>query len=273
MSYLLRLTTIQAGPFRILIDALKDIIPETNIEFTDKGMKIKTTNPSKTILIHLKLEGSKFQHYKCNKAKLVIGVNMVQFNQLLKTMTNSDNLTLQIDSANKNELEIRIDNKEKGYLNRYKLKLMDITDTSIHIPPVEISKIITMRSTEFQRICRNMNNIGEEIIEIKSVGKQIILGCKGDYATQETILSESKNGLKFIDNKEPDKVYHGSFILKDLLLFTKCTGLAPEIKIYLENEYPLIIDYVVGNMGILQYGLSPKDDVDEIEEDLAKSKV
>ena len=260
MTYMLSLTTIQAGPFRILIDALKDIIPETNIEFTPKYMKIKTINPSQTIMIHLKLNSDKFQHYKCSKERIIIGVNMIQFNQLLKNMTNSDNLTLQIDNNNKNELEIRIDNKEKGYLTKNKLKLMDIENQELRVPPMTISKIITMKSTEFQRICRNMSNISEDIIDITSVGSQIIFGCKGDYATLETTLTESKNGLKFIENKDAKKIYNGSFILKDLLLFTKCTALSTNITIYLENEYPIIIDYVVGNMGVLKYVLSIKND-------------
>ena len=42
-----------------------------------------------------------------------------------------------------------------------------------------------------------MINIGENI-EIKSIGSQLILNCCGDFASQETILGETNNGLKFI---------------------------------------------------------------------------
>ena len=41
-----------------------------------------------------------------------------------------------------------------------------------------------------------MVNIGENI-EIKSIGSQLILNCLGDFASQETILGETNNGLKF----------------------------------------------------------------------------
>ena len=41
-----------------------------------------------------------------------------------------------------------------------------------------------------------MVNIAENI-EIKSIGSQLLLNCSGDFASQETILGETNNGLKF----------------------------------------------------------------------------
>ena len=41
-----------------------------------------------------------------------------------------------------------------------------------------------------------MINIGSNI-EIKSMGSQLILNCNGDFASQETVLGETNNGLKF----------------------------------------------------------------------------
>ena len=41
-----------------------------------------------------------------------------------------------------------------------------------------------------------MINISDTI-EIKSIGSQLVLNCNGDFASQETILGETNNGLKF----------------------------------------------------------------------------
>ena len=54
-----------------------------------------------------------------------------------------------------------------------------------------------MPSNEFNKICRDMINIGD-VIEIKSIGAQLIFACKGEFAQQESILGETNNGLNFV---------------------------------------------------------------------------
>ena len=53
-----------------------------------------------------------------------------------------------------------------------------------------------MLSADFQRICRDMYNIGNDI-EITREDKKLKLYCSGDFANQETIIecmrSKSEN--------------------------------------------------------------------------------
>ena len=58
-----------------------------------------------TILIHMKLESDNFEFFHCSK-KITIGVNMLNFFKLIKTMGNSETLTLFIDNENENKLEL-----------------------------------------------------------------------------------------------------------------------------------------------------------------------
>ena len=51
----LTLKTVQIAPFRTLMTALKDILIETNIEFSKEGIKICSMDKTHTILIHLML--------------------------------------------------------------------------------------------------------------------------------------------------------------------------------------------------------------------------
>ena len=79
--YILELKTVQSNAFRILIEALKEILTDANIEFDDSGMKISTMDASHTVLVHLKLDNDKFESYECQK-KITIGVNMLNFFKL-----------------------------------------------------------------------------------------------------------------------------------------------------------------------------------------------
>ena len=48
--------TVQASAIRVLVEALKEILTDTNIIFDDTGMKLVATDNSSNVLIHLKLD-------------------------------------------------------------------------------------------------------------------------------------------------------------------------------------------------------------------------
>ena len=96
-NYKLKLKTEQAGAFRILVEALKEILTEANFTFDESGIKLMAMDSTHTILIHMKLEADNFEFFHCDK-KVIIGVNMLNFFKLIKTMGNSETLTLFVDN-------------------------------------------------------------------------------------------------------------------------------------------------------------------------------
>jgi proliferating cell nuclear antigen len=251
----LNIKTEQAAAFRILIEALKEILTEANFIFDESGVKLMAMDSTHSILIHMKLDANSFEFFHCPN-KIVIGVNMLNFFKLIKTMTNSETLTLFIEKENENKLGILINNNEKNSQTVYKLNLLDIADENIKIPPAEFETELSLPSGDFQKIIRDMVNIGENI-EIKSIGTQLILNCSGDFASQETVLGETNNGLKFNQVSPKELPIQGLYSLKYLTLFTKCTNLCNQINLYIKNDYPLIIRYSVASLGDIKLCLAP----------------
>ena len=124
-KYCLELKTVQSSIFRIMIEALKEILPDSNIEFNSSGMRIITMDLSHTVLVHLRLDGSQFEHYHCPE-KMVVGVNMLNLFKLVKTMNNNETLTLYIAKADPSRLGICIENGEKNTVTNFKLNLLDL---------------------------------------------------------------------------------------------------------------------------------------------------
>ena len=254
-DYILNIKTVQSGAFRILVEALKEILTDGNLIFDETGLKLMAMDSTHTILIHMKLESSNFEFFYCPK-KFTCGVNMLNLFKLIKTMTNSETLTLYVEKNNENYLGIRINNSEKNSQTTYKLNLLDIPEDEIVIPPAEFETELSYPSNDFQKIIRDMVNIGENI-EIKSIGSQLCLNCHGDFASQETILGETTNGLKFNQVSSEDKPVQGMFSLKYLMLFTKCTNLCNQINLYIKNDYPIVIKYNVASLGEIKLCLAP----------------
>ena len=252
---LLEIKTVQVSAFRTLIEALKEILTEGNFEFNSSGIKLMAMDTQHTVLVHLKLLAEKFEYYYCPD-RIVLGINMINYFKLIKTMCNTDTLTLYVRKDNPNTLGIKIENSEKNQVTIYNLSLMDIHQDTIEIPPAEFDSVITLPSQDFQKMTREMHNLSDQI-EIKSAGSQLIFSCKGDFASRTTVMGETPGGLYFKENQNPDSIVQGVFTLKNLVLFSKCTNLSNSIEIYLKNDYPLIIMYTVASLGQIKLCLAP----------------
>jgi proliferating cell nuclear antigen len=166
-AHILEIKTVQASTFKQVIDALKEILMDVNLEFDETGMKVVALDNTHVVLVHLKLEAAKFEMFHCEK-KLYVGINMLKLHLLIKTIGNNDILTLYVDRNDANRLGINIENQEKNMKTTYKLSMLDINVININIPPADFQTVITMPSVDFQKIIRDMHNLAD-YIEIRSV--------------------------------------------------------------------------------------------------------
>jgi len=259
-NHIIDIKTVQSSAIKILVEALKEILTDSNLIIDETGIKLVAMDSTSTVLIFMKLQSDKFESFYC-KEKITIGVNMLNLFKLIKTINNTDTITFFIHKDDTNKLGIKINNHEKNTETVYKLNLLDIPQEEINIPPAEFETELTMPSQDFQKLIRDMINIGEEA-EIKSVGSTLVFSCNGDFASQSTMLCETQNGLQFIHNLSSEFPVQGMFSLKYLILFTKCTNLCNQIQLYIKNDYPLIIQYTIASLGIIKLCLAPKVDND-----------
>ena len=209
---------------------------------------------SHVALIHMKLHADKFEHFYCNE-RINVGLSISAWYKLMKTVNNSDTVSMFIDTDNNHELGITIENADKNSCTTFMLKLLDVDEDELNIPDVEINCVVTMPSNDFQRMCRDMLNIGDTV-ELTSTNDGLLFRCNGDFARQETLIGETTHGLTF--NKKDDEVITGKFALKYINLFTKSTNLCNTIELYLKPDYPLILKYNVANLGEIRFCLAPK---------------
>ena len=256
----LEIKTVQIAPFRTLMTALKDILLETNIVFKPDGIRIVNMDKSHTILAHLFLDAEKFEHFFCKYPKIIIGVNMFHLFKLINTIDNDDTLTIYIEEKEYSEgvvdhLGLKFENGDIKQCKIQKLKLIEPEQEELQVPDVSFSSIITLPSTDFQKIIRDLSNISERL-EINSVGNELIFKCEGPFASAEIRRSESDGNMEFIQKQTASHVIQGEFSLKNLGYFIKCTNLCNTIEVYLENDLPLIVKYSVASLGEIKLCLA-----------------
>lgn len=266
---LIRITTVQTAAFKTLIEALKDILVDCNLEFipdgegegTDKtgSIKILAVNNQAGMLVHMRLHSTNFDEFEC-QCRQAIGMNMQIFYKVIKTINNSDILTLHRSSNDyeKNRMAVKISNKDKKQSFQYSLQIIDVDNDVLDVSQASFQAIVIMNSCDFQKVCKDMNGIEAKYVDITLAGNVFRISGKGDSAVGKAEFSENQNTVT-INRKEEAKnvIITGKYELKNLLLFTKCTNLCNHIEIYLKNDYPLLIKYTVASLGYMHLCLSP----------------
>jgi len=242
----MKLVTIQAAAFKSTFEVLKDILNDVNVYFRRDGMYIVTLDTARTSLVDIFLSADNFEEYTCEQEEVIAGINISNTFKLLKTITNND--VLQIDINCKEYMNISISSDTKKTNTKFQLKLLDINESRIEVPEVEMTTVTTLPSIDFQRLCRDMSNIGN-YIEIIRTGKEIKFNCEGDFANQETS----------IECVEESPTIKGLYSLKYLNIFTKATSMCASVQIIQENGNRfLILKYNVANLGELKFYLATK---------------
>lgn len=282
---IIEIETTHTGPFKILFEVLKDMLTETNIIISSEKknpddpncvektacMKINAIDPTKTVLINVKLDAEHFDKFECKKKKICVGIHLGRFFKVIKTLNKNDILSLSMDHEQKHCLEIKIDSPDEKKNSEFNFKLLELDEDKTKMPEIKFDAVIVMESQEFNRLCREMSNIAD-YVEIKCLPDKIIFTCKGDFTdrktTYRTTQSSNENETILVNishastkDKDAPQIVQGIFELKHLVLFSKCASLCNEIEIYIKNNFPLCIKYTVATLGRIVLCLTPiKDD-------------
>ena len=291
-GYILEVKTLQISSFKILIEALKEILKDATIKFTPvfydangeistaSGISIVAMNKSTSVLIRLKLPAIKFEKFFVKSKKpVMIGVNMTCFNKLIKTITNEDQmLTLFLEENDQNHLGIKIESLEKNTSTTYKLNILDSENEDMNIRDSEFEAVVTMEASGFQKIIRDMSNICDTVNIIFVDGatnkNTLIFQGKGEFASQKTVLQAKEPDPDTNDERDNTKelIIQGTYDLRNLSLFSKLSNLCTNIDLFMKNNFPLIIKYQIANLGHIYLVISHKttedNDDDEENEDV-----
>ena len=281
MGKILEVRTVQSSVFKILCEALKDLVRDINLVFTRKetytnedgeevtkgGIGAITMAMANNVLMHLKLDAINFDYYECNRDKFVVGISTSILFKVMKTLNNNDTITFFVEENDCNKLCIKFENAEKNIVSIKKISLMDIDEYEIEIPPTEFSVVINMPSNFFNKICRDLNSLAE-VVEITSVNKKLRFSAQGENVSDEIEIGESDSGVNiYTSGDNSDAIFQGLYDIKYLCVFTKCTNLCTSVELFIKNDYPLVIRYYVASLGTIYLCLSSKTDPNKLKYD------
>lgn len=263
--HLVEVSTTQCTMFKALIETLNSSFRDINIKFTKKGIQIIETNKTTNIVANLELYAEKIGYYYC-KEDITIGIKIENLYDVIKSISSKNVLVLCIDSNDLDHLRVQVTSTDKNTIYNYRIGLCEVNKEKLNPPDDKYACIISMQSSYFQKICRDFRNISDNIEFRRGKSGQLIMISNDilDKASLEIVINESKDKefMTFLQNENPDEIIQGVYSLKDLISFSKCTNLSETVKIHLDNRFPLMVEYNVGNMGIIQLNIKDNEEDD-----------
>jgi proliferating cell nuclear antigen PCNA len=276
--------TTQCQPFKILFDIIKESVSSGNIYFTMDGIKIRTYDRAQAQFIDVFLEADKFDHYYYKGeedpdvySEAFININIILLNNVLKSITSSDNVLKWSYKNGDTVLKIVIISNDKNEERVYEIKTQDgeATETA---PPSDIdlyNYILLLPCSDLSSIFKYFKQMEQESIEIKYINNSLvfstpkrgpIVGSVSRFASKNEKISDDVNEL--IIKKEPSKVscYCDEFKFENLNNLSKCAKISGSgrnnhiAKIYLSQENPIIFEFNIGKLGYVKFYLSPNNE-------------
>ncbi|EFN51982.1 hypothetical protein CHLNCDRAFT_139488 [Chlorella variabilis] len=250
---------------RLVLEAVKELITEANFEVSGGGITLQAMDSSHVSLVALSLRSDGFEHFRADRS-FSMGMNLNNMAKMLKCAANDDVITMKAEE-NSDVVTFLFESAGQGRVSEFELKLMDITSENLGIPDTEYSATVSMPSTEFQRITKDLGSIGDTV-EISVTKDGVKFSTNGDIGSANVICRQNLNVEKqeeqtVIDMHEPVSL---TFALRYLTSFTKATALSPSVVIKLSKELPVVVEYKVADFGYVRYYLAPKIEDEEMEE-------
>jgi len=252
----------QGRVFKQLIEALKDLVQDANVDCSEDGLSIQAMDSSHVSLVAVELRSGGFDHYRCDRT-ISLGFNSANMSKILKCAGNDDVITLKAEDT-ADSLMLMFESPSQDRIADFELKLMDIDSEQLGIPDTDYKCTIKMPSGEFQRIIRDLQVLGDTCV-ISCTKEGVRFSVSGDLGTGNVLIRSNSSQEKeedqvLIDMEEPVEL---TFALRYLNFFTKATSLGPSVIISMSPDVPVVVEYPIEESGHIKYYLAPKIDENE----------
>ena len=248
--------TVQSGALRIYFAAISKIFKTGTFIINEAG--IKMIKMQDELLLHTKLLAENFEEYIVS-GEIKLNIDFVNLSKIMKTSGNDDTVTLMKKETD-DFWSIELSNC--GYLSTrtFSIKMHNIEyDLEIYIPPAEFETELTMPTSDFQKIMKEMKLAGSDRLEIISTSAQeLIFQCDGENIMQKYKLEGILNSLGY--KQHENKEIHVEIPYEKILLCLGFTNLCNILHMYIKPDYPLVIRYSVANLGDIKLCFSPMAD-------------
>lgn len=252
--------TQEGHTIKTLAELLQHCVKTACFVVDEDNIQLRMTDSHRRILIDTVLSSSNFQVYKytAQHPKIYMGINLNHLHKMLKSIKKKDSIILFIDQDNPTDLGIKVIPKENNRVTTSFLKIQNIQHLDIELPE-GYNRPIIVPSNEYQKMCKEMNNIGTTINVLAEEYKIKFLCDVGSVYKREVTFGDMDN------EGSPEYQYNEVFDTEQLARIIKIAGLGTSLQIFPKTDLPLLLRTQVGGLGTTSIYVKTKKQIEEDE--------
>lgn len=278
----------KAATLKKVVESIKDLVNTANFECKSTSVTLRGMDFSHVALIYLVMGPEFFSNFRCD-ADMTLGINLNNFNKLLKAAANDDSVAIS-SIAGTNRLKLGIIRPRRHKNISFQLKLLKVEPARVGAIPnstgLNYAATIEMQSTEFMRICKDLAPIGENltlsVLALDGDRKRVSFSVEGPFS--DAVIELDETSISSDDQETASTIRQGSrgsrlnelrneessvkitmsqpisreFAIRFLLLFSKATVLSEKVVLKVHRKLPLSVSYQFEGNSVLEFFLASK---------------
>lgn len=245
--------TGEAYKIKVLAELLVNNLKTGGFQISEDSITLRSFDNPKTTLVDMVLwTKDKFMAPKYNhdESTFQMGLNLNHFHKMLKSIKKKDSLQLFIKSDKPTELKIKTIPKENTRITTSSINIQNIQILQNDLPTGYGNNII-VPSTEFQKMCKDLGNIGSNTIRVSSKGHRISFSADNDGILSRKVEFGDVDNVDSDSEEEKDEVeYNGTFSMDQISRIIKITGLSTTMQIFPGTaDLPIAFKSNIGSLG------------------------
>lgn len=243
----MKLTLAEPKFFKDSISIISDLVNEARFKITQDAIELVAMDPANVAMVIFKLLSSAFVEYDI-KDEVELAINLSNLKQVLKRAKQNDMLTLQLDE---NRLKITL----KGNTKRtFTLPTIELDEKEQKIPELKFP-VNVVANTEILNDAIDDADIVSESILISLEDNKLVLEAEGDMSKARTEVQSGEEAKIVSDTDEKVKSKYSIEYLKKMVGGSKLTD---RVTLFLNNDYPLKLEYKAIDKVDLSFILAPR---------------
>ena len=248
----------KAQKFSNIFQHIKLFTDSINLTFDGKQLYVQAMDSSHIVIFEIYLPSLWFCKYSFPKgnSSFVIGLNATFFYKILNTRDKSQHLSIEYSEDVSDKLFIHFTHPDpKIFDKHFELPLIDIESDLLGIPDFSSNIIIKMPSSDFASIVNNMQIFGDTLQFQCEENKMKIVANSSETGNMAVDIDKDVIQSYSLEDDEPLHVSFALYKMHDICMYSK---IAEEIEIFLTANYPIKINYDIGQDAKLVFFLAPK---------------
>jgi proliferating cell nuclear antigen len=133
MTFLFRAKTHEGYIVKILIELLQQIIVTACFDITEKGIFLRMMDSHRKILVNIELKAEQFNLFEVEKT-MQIGINLIQFYKMLKSIKKKDSLMLFIEEDKPSSLQFYVHPQDNNRKAHSAIQIQNVQNVIMDIP-------------------------------------------------------------------------------------------------------------------------------------------